>query len=84
MMVLMSAFRHQLQPEAARSRDVVTGRASPEAPFPTDLVARSQSFAFGIARGGIVEGWPSGHAMTNVAMATALIVSPVESDTRCT
>ena len=52
---------------------VVTGRASPEAPFPTDLVARSQSFAFGIARGGIVEGWPSGHAMTNVAMATALI-----------
>lgn len=52
---------------------VVTGRASPEAPFPTDLLARSQSFAFGIARGGIVEGWPSGHAMTNVAMATALI-----------
>lgn len=52
-----------------------TGRVSPEAAEPADLAARSRTFRFGLLRGGIIEGWPSGHTMTNVAMATALIAS---------
>ena len=52
-----------------------TGRVSPEAPEPADLTARSKAFRFGFLRGGILEGWPSGHTTTNVAMATALATS---------
>jgi membrane-associated phospholipid phosphatase len=50
----------------------LTGRTSPEATLPAGLPERSQSFAFGFLRGGLLEGWPSGHAMTNTALAAGL------------
>lgn len=53
----------------------LTGRSSPEAVVPEDLLQRSQSFAFGLLRGGILEGWPSGHAMTNTALAAGVWVA---------
>ena len=58
----------------------LTGRTPPEAEFPVDLLARSMEFSFGFMRGGVIEGWPSGHAMSNVAMAVA--VWRTESDPR--
>lgn len=53
----------------------LTGRTSPEEIFPEDLLTRSQTFAFGLLKGGILEGWPSGHAMTNTALAAGLWVA---------
>jgi membrane-associated phospholipid phosphatase len=52
-----------------------TGRVGPEATDPADLTARSKAFRFGFLRGGIIEGWPSGHTTTNVAMAAALLAT---------
>ena len=53
-----------------------TGRISPEALLPVDLLQRSQSLQFGFLQGGVIEGifegWPSGHAATNTAIAVAL------------
>lgn len=50
----------------------LTGRTSPEAELPLELLLRSQDFAFGWLEGGVWEGWPSGHAMTNGALGGAL------------
>ncbi len=50
----------------------VTGRPGPE---PGEYVSShdpSRKFRFGLLRGGIHYGWPSGHAMTNVAVVSAL------------
>lgn len=49
-----------------------TGRVSPEALVPADLQERARTFQLGFLEGGLLEGWPSGHAMTNVAAAVAL------------
>lgn len=48
----------------------VTGRLHPEAPLPLDLYARSTAFT--LFSGQVLEGWPSGHAATNGAVALAL------------
>ena len=51
----------------------VTGRVPPdreEEEF--DTKERSRRFRYGFYRGGVFDGWPSGHAMVNTAMATSL------------
>lgn len=48
----------------------LTGRIHPEALVPADLYARSLGFT--LLGGELVEGWPSGHAATNGAVALVL------------
>ena len=48
----------------------VTGRLHPEAPLPLDHYVRSTAFT--LFSGEVMEGWPSGHAATNGAVALAL------------
>jgi len=50
----------------------ITGRIPPDENPPEDFKKRSEKFKFGFLRNGVFNGWPSGHAMTNMAMATAL------------
>ena len=58
----------------------VTGRLPPDAETPRDVDRRSRRFRFGFLRGGIFHGWPSGHTMTNMALAASL--SRYYSDSR--
>lgn len=50
----------------------VTGRLPPDAETPRDVDRRSRRFRFGFLRGGVFHGWPSGHTMTNMALAASL------------
>ena len=51
----------------------VTGRLPPDAETPHDVDRRSRRFRFGfLPGGGVFHGWPSGHAMTNMALAASL------------
>ena len=50
----------------------VTGRLPPDAETPRDIERRSRRFRFGFLRGGVFHGWPSGHTMTNMALAASL------------
>ena len=62
----------------------ITSRISPEAETPIDLLMRSQAFRFGLFEAGlfesVFEGWPSGHAATNTAMA--LVVAKLTQSSR--
>ena len=51
---------------------VVTGRLPPDPEKPLDVDGRSRQFRFGFLRGGVLHGWPSGHKMTNMALAASL------------
>lgn len=48
----------------------LTGRVHPEAAFPEDLYERSITLV--LFSGNVLEGWPSGHAATNGAVALTL------------
>lgn len=48
-----------------------TGRRPPESDHP-DPEALARGFRFGFLRGGVFNGWPSGHAMTNAALASGI------------
>jgi membrane-associated phospholipid phosphatase len=50
---------------------VFTGRKGPDPDHP-DKDALSKEFNFGILKGGLHHGWPSGHMMVNTAMVTCL------------
>ena len=50
----------------------LTGRSPPDAETPHDVDKRSRHFRYGFLRGGIIHGWPSGHTMTNMALAASL------------
>ena len=50
----------------------VTGRLPPDAETPPGVDRRSRRFRFGFLRGGVFHGWPSGHTMTNMALAASL------------
>ena len=50
----------------------LTGRSAPDAETPRDVDERSRHFRYGFLRGGIIHGWPSGHTMTNMALAASL------------
>lgn len=53
----------------------ITSRVHPEALEPIGILAKSQSFRFGLLQSGLqslVEGWPSGHAATNGAVGLVL------------
>jgi len=50
----------------------VTGRLPPDAGTPLGVDRRSRRFRFGFMRGGVFHGWPSGHTMTNMALAASL------------
>ena len=50
----------------------VTGRLPPDAETPRGVDRRSRRFRFGFLRGGVFHGWPSGHTMTNMALAASL------------
>ena len=50
----------------------ITGRIPPDKEIPEDGFERSRVFRFGFLRGGVFNGWPSGHTMTNMALAAAL------------
>ena len=50
----------------------LTGRSAPDAETPRDIDKRSRHFRYGFLRGGIIHGWPSGHTMTNMALAASL------------
>ncbi|WP_138436105.1 phosphatase PAP2 family protein [Marinobacter shengliensis] len=61
---------------------MITSRVDPENSSVTDIYLRSNAFEFGFLENGlisVVEGWPSGHAATNTAMAIAAVVgaSPI-------
>ena len=58
----------------------VTGRPPPDAETPPGVDRRSRRFRFGFMRGGVFHGWPSGHTMTNMALAASL--SSYYSDSR--
>lgn len=49
----------------------VTGRLPPETDHP-DPAGQARSFKFGFLRGGLFNGWPSGHMMTNSTLAASL------------
>lgn len=54
----------------------LTSRADPESMNIIDVYARSTAFEFGLLKNGLaslVEGWPSGHAATNVAMVSTAV-----------
>lgn len=50
----------------------ITGRVAPDAGPPHTAAKRSRRFRFGFFRGGIIDGWPSGHTMSNMALASSL------------
>lgn len=55
---------------------IFTGRLPPPHAWvsPTDAIAASHGFQFGILRGGVFWGWPSSHTTTAFAMSVALLV----------
>lgn len=50
----------------------VTGRPPPHPDLSDDMRRLSKTFRFGLFRGGVFWGWPSGHAVTNTAAVSAL------------
>jgi membrane-associated phospholipid phosphatase len=50
-----------------------TGRPNPDPTVYTDMKKASRTFRFGLLRGGIHYGWPSGHLAVNTAMVTSLM-----------
>jgi membrane-associated phospholipid phosphatase len=50
----------------------ITGRAHPDANSLADRKAVSSKFNFGLVRGGIYRGWPSGHVGAAMSVASAL------------
>lgn len=50
----------------------ITGRAHPDPNSPLDREEVSESFNFGLVRGGIYRGWPSGHVGGTMAVASTL------------
>lgn len=50
----------------------VTGRPGPNTKA-DDMIEESKKFRFGLLRGGIHYGWPSGHLTTNTALITSLM-----------
>lgn len=50
----------------------VTGRTPPDADSPVGVEDRSRAFRFGLLRGGLWDGWPSGHSINNMALSAAL------------
>ena len=50
----------------------LTGRPNPD-PVLYDGIGASATFRFGILRGGIFHGWPSGHMLSNTAAVTSLL-----------
>lgn len=50
----------------------VSGRREPRWDRPEEAEARSRDFKVGFWRRGIYNGWPSGHAIANTALASAL------------
>jgi membrane-associated phospholipid phosphatase len=50
----------------------ISGRPGPDPQSPAKD-SLSKSFKFGFMKGGLHYGWPSGHLLTNTAMATALV-----------
>lgn len=50
----------------------ITGRAHPDASSAADRRAVSSQFNFGLVRGGIYRGWPSGHVGAAMSVASAL------------
>lgn len=59
----------------------VTGRVHSEATLPIDLYDRSTACA--LFTGEVLEGWPSGHAATNGAVALALAAATASPLVRC-
>jgi len=49
----------------------LTGRVPPDNEMSLDVDARARRFQFGFMRGGVFNGWPSGHSMVNMAMAAS-------------
>lgn len=49
----------------------VTGRLPPESDHP-DPEGQADGFQFGFLRGGLFNGWPSGHMMVNASLAASL------------
>ena len=49
-----------------------TGRPPPDSERADDMGELSRTFRFGFNRGGVFHGWPSGHAMVTMAMASSL------------
>jgi membrane-associated phospholipid phosphatase len=50
----------------------ITGRPGPD-PHSLNKDSLSKEFQFGFMQGGLHYGWPSGHLLTNTAMATSLV-----------
>lgn len=50
----------------------ISGRREPRYDRPEEAEERSRDFDIGFWRRGIYNGWPSGHAITNMAMAASL------------
>ena len=50
----------------------LTGRPGPD-PVLYDGIGASATFRFGILRGGVFHGWPSGHMLSNTAAVTSLL-----------
>ncbi len=50
----------------------VTGRTPPDGDSSIDVEERSRAFRPGFLRGGLWDGWPSGHSINNMALAAAL------------
>jgi membrane-associated phospholipid phosphatase len=50
----------------------LTGRRPPDSGKHLDDSERSRGFRFGFLRGGVFNGWPSGHVMVNTALAASL------------
>jgi hypothetical protein len=54
----------------------VTGRLPPETGH-GDPETQARTFQFGFLEGGLFNGWPSGHMMTNSSDAQAFTVRPI-------
>ncbi len=50
----------------------ITGRPHPDWRNDSDMESLSKTFRFGLMRGGIFWGWPSGHTSTTMAVVSAL------------
>lgn len=50
----------------------ITGRPAPQGVPESDMEDQSRTFRFGLMRGGLFWGWPSGHLSTNTAAVVSL------------
>jgi membrane-associated phospholipid phosphatase len=50
-----------------------TGRRPPDEEYTGSSQELSHQFRFGFLRGGVFDGWPSGHSMVNMAMIASLL-----------